>query len=89
MPSYRIEIAKQAQKQLRRLPVRVQENIAEKIAILGINPVNPGLDIKRLVNNPLGEFRLRVGNYRVIFNRDDTIRIIQIILIGHRKLIYK
>lgn len=89
MPSYRIEIAKQAQKQFHRLPVRVQENIAEKIAILGINPVNPELDIKRLVNNPLGEFRLRVGNYRVIFNRDDTICIIQIIRIGHRKLIYK
>lgn len=89
MPSYRIEIAKHAQKQLRHLPVRTQENIAEKIAALSINPVNPELDIKRLVNNPLGEFRLRAGNYRIIFNRDDSIRIIQIIRIGHRKLIYK
>lgn len=89
MPSYRIEIAKYAQKQLRCLPVRVQENIAEKIAMLGINPRNPELDIKRLINNPLGKFRLRAGSYRVIFNRDDTIRIIQIIRIGHRKSIYK
>lgn len=89
MPSYRIEIAKHAQKQLRRLPVKVKESIAEKVATLGINPANPQLDIKRLVNNPQGEFRLRVGNYRVIFNRDDTIRIIQIIRIGHRKLVYK
>jgi len=89
MPSYRIEIAKYAQKQLRCLPVRVQENIAEKIAILGNNPGNHELDIKRLMNNPSGRFRLRVGSYRVIFNRDDTLRIIQIIRIGHRKLIYK
>ena len=71
------------------LPVRAQERIAEAIGFLGANPLNPILDVKPLINYPKGHFRLRTGAYRVIYIRDDTIRIIQIIRIGHRKEIYQ
>lgn len=89
MPSYRIEIAKRARKQLWQLPVRTQERIAEAIGILGSNPLSPVLDIKPLVNYPKGYFRLRAGAYGVIYILDDMIRIIQIIRIGHRKEVYQ
>jgi len=86
---YRIEIARKAQRQLKQLPVFVQERIAEHIFRLGINPRNPALDIKLLTSDPEAQYRLRVGNYRVKFNRNDIIHTIQIIRIGHRKEVYK
>lgn len=86
---YNIEIMKRAQRQLLKLPVQTQERIAESIGLLGGNPDNPKLDIKQLTNDPAARYRLRVGNYRVKFNRQDAIRIIEIVRIGHRKDIYK
>ena len=89
MTKYEINITKRAQKQLFKLPVTIRERIAEQIFMLGHNPDNPSLDIKSLTNDPEARLRLRVGNYRVKFNRDDEIRIVEIVRIGHRKEIYK
>lgn len=88
MTKYQINITKRAQKQLLKLSVTVRERIAEQIFILGINPDNPSLDIKSLTNDPEAKLRLRVGNYRIKFDRDDEIRIVEIVRIGHRKEIY-
>ena len=89
MTKYNISITKRAQKQLLKLSVTIKERIAEQISILGSNPDNPNLDIKSLTNDPEARLRLRVGNYRVKFNRDDEIRIVEIVRVGHRKEIYK
>lgn len=89
MTKYEINITKRAQKQLFKLSVIIRERIAEQIFILGNNPDNPSLDIKSLTNDPEARLRLRVGNYRVKFNRDDQIRIVEIVRVGHRKEIYK
>ena len=89
MTKYEINITKRAQKQLLKLSATIRERIAEQIFMLGHNPDNPSLDIKSLLNDPEARLRLRVGNYRVKFNRDDEIRIVEIIRVGHRKEIYK
>ena len=89
MTNYEINITKRAQKQLLKLSVTVRERIAEQIFILGLNPDNPNLDIKSLTNDPEAKLRLRVGNYRVKFNRDHDIHIVEIVRVGHRKEIYK
>lgn len=86
---YRIEIAGSARRRLLRLPARVRERIAEVIGLLGTNPGNPALDIRPLVNDPEAHYRLRVGSYRVKFNKDDAARLIQVVRIGHRKDIYR
>lgn len=89
MSIYAINITKRAQKQLLKLSVVIRERIAEQIFILGQNPDNPSLDIKSLTNDTEANLRLRVGNYRIKFNRDDGIRIVEIVRVGHRKEIYK
>ena len=83
--AYRVEIAKRAEKQLRSLPLQTQERIAEGIGLLAYNPDNPRLDVKALTNDTEARYRLRVGSYRVKFNRDDTVRIIAIIRVAHRR----
>ncbi len=45
-------------------------------------------DIKKLSNHPLADFRLRIGDYRVLFDIDFAKNEIYILKIGHRKDIY-
>lgn len=86
---YQISITRQAKRQLERLTWRIQERVAEQIVRLGHNPFDPTLDIKRLTNDPVAVYRLRVGSYRVKFNRDDGIKIVEVMRVGHRREIYK
>ena len=46
-------------------------------------------NVKRLRNHPIAVYRLKVGNYRVLFDKKEILRIIEIIDIGHRKNIYQ
>ena len=87
--SYRIFITRRADKQLRKLPAVMRERIAEEIAMLGHDPNDMRLDIKPLTNDREAQFRLRVGAYRVKFNRDDEIRIVEVTRVGHRREIYR
>ena len=85
--SYMLLIKKQAKKVLQSLARPDRNRIAEKIKCLGKNPDSPNLDIKSLQDQPY--YRLRVGNWRVIFDRDDDVKIIAIEKIKSRGGAYK
>jgi mRNA interferase RelE/StbE len=61
--------------------------IADKIDQLAVNPDDLELDVKPLEGSEL--FRLRVGGWRVIFARFDTLKVIAIEKIGARGDVYK
>jgi len=84
---YAVKINKQARKKLRSLPRRERQWIAEKIHKLGLNPDDQGLDIKKLEGSL--RYRLRVGSWRVIFDRDDLLKIVAIERIKPRGDAYK
>lgn len=86
---YTVFIGRRAQKQLKSLPATIQERIAESIGMLGNNPDNPALNVKALTNDPESQYRLRVGSYRVKYDRDDGIKIVEVVRIGHRKDVYR
>ena len=44
--------------------------------------------IKRLKNHPIAEYRLRIGNYRVLFDVNWERKEIYILKVGHRKEVY-
>ena len=48
-----------------------------------------GIECETLTNDPEAKYRLRVGNYRVKYNRDDSIKIIEVVRVGHRKDNYR
>ena len=85
--SYNLLIRSQAKKKLQSLPRVDRFRIAEKLEQLGRDPDNSSLDIKKLEGEPY--FRLRVGNWRVIFERHDVVRIITIEKINPRGDAYK
>ncbi len=82
---YTIEIERSAQKQLAKIPAPYFENITEKILALETNPRPPGC--KKLMGRE--SWRIRVGDYRIIYNISDNILLIVVIDIGHRKEIYR
>ncbi len=69
-----------------------------KIASHHLSPIKEGIEeleqfpnisqIKRLKNHPLAEYRLRIGNYRVLFDVNWKQQEIHILKIGHRRNVY-
>jgi mRNA interferase RelE/StbE len=85
--TYRVSIKKQAKKVLESLSRLDRNRITEKIIFLGKNPDDPLLDVKPLQGQPY--YRLRVGSWRIIFDRDDDVKIIAIEKIKPRGGAYK
>lgn len=84
---YSLLIRSQAKKKLQGLPRSKRFRIAEKLEQLGRNPDDSSLDIKKLEGEPY--FRLRVGNWRIIFERHDVVKIIAVEKIKPRGDAYK
>ena len=67
--AHRISITREAAAHLRALPAREQRIVQDAIlARLRDQPTTPTRAIKRLRPNPLVEFELRVGEFRVLYN---------------------
>ena len=85
MTPYEVLISKTARKQLAALPVLVHDKIIENISELSTSPRPAGC---KKMKGQKNVWRIRVGNYRVIYEIEDKIPHIMIIAIGHRKDIY-
>jgi mRNA interferase RelE/StbE len=86
MPVYEVLLSKAARKKLSTLPVFIHNNIIEEISALSVTPRPAGCKkLKGLKNS----WRIRIGDYRVIYEVEDNILRIMVIAIGHRKDIYK
>jgi mRNA interferase RelE/StbE len=86
MAAYRVVVTPAAARQLARLSNQAREMIAAALVALGTNPRPPGC-AKLAASEDL--WRLRVRQYRVIYQiRDDTL-IITVVKIGDRKDVYR
>jgi mRNA interferase RelE/StbE len=84
--SYRLILSKPAVKALRELPSSVNIRVAAVIDGLSEEPRPQGC--KKLQGKE-ELWRIRVGDYRVLYAIDDTIRIVDVRRIGHRGDIYR
>jgi mRNA interferase RelE/StbE len=83
---YRVEIVARAQRQLRRLQPRLQRRILDRIMELGIVQYPPG-SAKLSGEDDL--YRIRVGDYRVIYTVINDVLLVLVVSIGHRREIYR
>ncbi|RLI11837.1 type II toxin-antitoxin system RelE/ParE family toxin [Candidatus Bathyarchaeota archaeon] len=81
---YSLAVTKRFKKSFEKLPKDVQERVYEKLILL---LENPHLGI-RLRGELSGLYRLRVGDYRVIYAIDKEKRLIVLLDVGHRRRIY-
>lgn len=82
---YTVEITSSAQRQFKKLPEAIQNNLIPKILALEANP-RP-LGVKKL--QVFEYYRIRMGDYRVIYSINDKIHLIKVLDLGHRKDIYR
>ena len=85
---YNLLFTEKATKSLKKLPKTDARRILTKLDELALNP-DEATNVKKLTNHPMAGFRLRVGNYRVLFDKEDTLKIIEVVDVGNRKDIYQ
>ena len=84
---YSIVISQSALKQLQNLQKPFVKKIGRAIERLADDPRPIG--VKKLQGSNESLYRIRVGDYRVVYLIDDGIKLVDIRKIGHRKDIYK
>ena len=83
---YRVQFRSSARRQLRRLPTQIAEGIVQAAEALADEP-RPRGAIK--MKGPGDRYRIRVGDYRVVYEVEDRELIVVAIDIGHRSDIYR
>ena len=76
---------RRAQKTLARLPQQDYERVRDAIGALGEDPRPAGC--RKLAGRD--GWRIRIGQYRVIYEIKDTIRVVTVLDVGHRRDIYR
>ena len=85
MAKYKISIKKSAVKELKDIPKKELRKIIKHIQSLAQNPRPQGS--QKLSGQ--GRFRIRQGDYRIVYSIEDKGSIIDIVKIGHRREIYR
>ncbi len=85
MAAYRLSIKRSAERELKRIPKAVLPRIVRRIKRLASNP-RPRDSVK-LSRREL--YRVRQGDYRVVYSIDDRDRTVVVVKIGHRREVYR
>lgn len=83
--SYQVQVLRRAQKALARMPKREYERVREAIGALADNPRPHGC--KKLTGR--NGWRIRVGQYRVIYEVEEVARVVTVLDVGHRRDVYQ
>ena len=84
--SYNILFKPSVERDFKRLPAHIQEKILSEIALLSEDP-RPAGAVKLKGSDNL--YRVRVGDYRIIYAVEDAFLVVLVVEIGHRKEIYR
>jgi len=83
--SYRIEIKRSAVKELEAITAKDRRRIATKIQALAGNPRPAGCE--KLSGHD--KYRIRQGNYRILYTIEDDVLVVTVIKIGDRRDVYR
>ena len=84
---YEVVFVRSAYKEYRKVPQRIRQRIEEVLQILCINPVSDVLKIRK-IRGLENHYRIRVGDYRIIYSPQHDKLIIRVIRVGHRRDVY-
>ncbi|HET7153562.1 MAG TPA: type II toxin-antitoxin system RelE/ParE family toxin [Candidatus Kapabacteria bacterium] len=83
---YSILLEHTAEKDLRRLPEHTHGRVIASIKKLSSNPRPPG---SRKLTGSKNDWRIRVGEYRIVYEISDEIRVVRINRVRHRSEVYR
>lgn len=85
-PTYDVELAPRAARQLRALPPGIQAHVVDALAKLAGDPRPHGAI---LLTGPGKELRIRVRDYRIIYEIHDDVLLVLVVKIAHRREVYR
>ena len=88
MATYKVEFVKSAQKEFDRLAAKLQIKTAEALSLLAQNPFSELLKVKKLKGADT-LYRIKLGDYRVVYELRNEQLIVLVIKIGHRSEVYR
>jgi mRNA interferase RelE/StbE len=87
MASYKVEIAKSVERDLKNIDNQFVSKVFSSMKLLSENPY-PKNKYKKLKGSE-SCYRLRIGNYRILYEINESNRIINVYKVRHRKDVYK
>ena len=85
--SYRVELTPSAKRDFDRLREEVRRRVVAALIVLGENPRPP--KVKRLAGSLREFYRIRVGDFRIIYSIQDEKLVVSVVRIGDRKDVYR
>jgi mRNA interferase RelE/StbE len=83
---YRALLERAAERDLKQLSAKLHDRVIVAIQALAKNPRSPGC---RKLTGTDNDWRIRVGDYRVIYEIIDDIRVIRVNRVRHRREVYR
>lgn len=84
--AYEVEVHHRAARQITRLPRQEQDRIRQSIDELRAEP-RPSSCVK--LSGTRNGYRVRSGNYRIVYTVDDSVRIVTVERVAHRREVYR
>ncbi len=85
MAEYQLTISRQASKEFEALPAEVIERARLKIRALATTPRPPG---SKKLRDTKRTWRIRIGDWRVLYEIDDARKVVDVAAIRHRSQAY-
>ena len=85
---YALKFTKHALKELQKLPKQARLRILDSLELLRINPFAEIIQFKKLRTNQ-SLYRVRIGEYRVIYEVHGDVLMILVVRVGHRRDVYR
>lgn len=83
---YKIYLERSAERDLKKLSAENFHRVISQIAALAENPRPAGC---RKIVRSKGDWRIRIGNYRVIYEIDESSEVVRIMMVKHRREAYR
>lgn len=83
--SFSVLTKRSAERELRKIPKEDLRRITTRIQGLALQPRPPGCE--KLSGEE--RYRIRQGDYRIVYAVDDELRIVEVVKIGHRREVYR
>lgn len=86
MSDYRVELVPRARRQLRALDPQAQRQLGPALQSLADDPRPAGV---KALQGRRGYLRIRIGEYRVIYQVQDDVLLVLVVQLGHRREVYR
>ncbi len=83
---YEVVLERRAERDIKRLPEETFYRIVPQLKALSENPRPPGC---RKITGSKNDWRVRVGDYRIIYEIDEREKAVKVMRIRHRRDVYR